>query len=64
MKVFSFGFKTKNFVNILKARPAEPIAETEAENEDFGLCDECGEFSAELILLEGKWMCRECSGMY
>jgi len=29
--------------------------------DEFGVCDECGEYTEELILIEGSWLCRECS---
>lgn len=29
-------------------------------NEEFGICDECGEYAEELRLLNGRWICIEC----
>ena len=32
--------------------------------DEFGICDECGEYTEELVLIEGSWVCRECSHMF
>jgi len=31
--------------------------------EEFGVCDECGDYTEELVLIEGNWLCRGCSHM-
>lgn len=31
--------------------------------EDFAVCDQCGERTEEIILVDGSWICRECSQM-
>jgi len=31
--------------------------------EEFGVCDECGDYTDELALVEGAWICRACSHM-
>ena len=37
-----------------------PVAETEIEIKDFGMCDDCGEYSGELSKFNGKWVCEDC----
>lgn len=32
-------------------------------SEEFGVCDECGESTQELVLIEASWLCTECSRM-
>lgn len=27
---------------------------------DFGVCDGCNDYTEELILAEGEWLCRGC----
>jgi hypothetical protein len=50
IKMFSFG------------GPAELPAEDESPaEEEFGICDECGEYTEELVLADGEWVCRECA---
>ena len=39
---------------------AEPITWSRTYINDSGICDECGEYSEELSLVSGQWMCREC----
>lgn len=36
---------------------------TSANKEEFGVCDDCGEYTEELILIEGSWVCKTCSHM-
>lgn len=31
--------------------------------DEFGVCDECGDYTEELVLVEGNWLCRDCSRM-
>jgi len=31
--------------------------------EEFGVCDECGEYTEELMLIESNWVCKDCSRM-
>lgn len=40
----------------------KPITEMECERTDFGICDECGEYSDELVLESKRWVCRDCIG--
>ena len=62
-KAFSFGSGPSEFRNITKANP-HPITELSLENEEFGICDECGEYSDELRCVDGKWMCKECGALW
>lgn len=62
IKLFSFGFEKKGFRDITKANP-QPITELTKEGEEFGICDECGEYSDELRHIDGKWVCKECGVM-
>ena len=32
-------------------------------SEEYGVCDECGEYTEELVLMDGSWNCRACSQM-
>jgi len=59
--LFSFGMKKTDFREVILAH-AEPISEVENMREEFGICDECGEYSDELQLLNGRWICHECGG--
>lgn len=34
-----------------------------AEKDEFGVCDECGEYTEELVLIDGSWVCKGCSRM-
>lgn len=37
-----------------------PFQEEAHTKEDFGICDECGEYTDELAQTAGEWVCREC----
>jgi len=37
-----------------------PLIEQEEKKEEFGVCDECGEYTDELVLINGEWVCNEC----
>ena len=50
IKIFSFGFDDQ-------LRP--PVGDRPPK-EEMGICDECGEYSEELLFLEEGWLCREC----
>lgn len=57
MNIFSFGFNDKpSHLPV----GTEPIS-TDVSREDFGICDECGEYTEELVLLGGEWVCKGCS---
>jgi len=60
-RLFSFGMDKKDFREVMLARP-RPIMEMENMGEEFGICDECGEYTDELKLLNGRWVCQECGG--
>ena len=32
----------------------------EAEEEEFGICDECGEYTKGLVNNSGEWLCQNC----
>jgi len=40
--------------------PAKPISFAESEK-DEGICEECGEYSEQTSLTNGKWVCESCS---
>ena len=50
MKMFSFG-----------RAPSLPAEDGEQQDEEYGICDECGEYTDELIPTDGEWICKECS---
>jgi len=58
-RLFSFGMKKEDFTEIWKAH-AEPITRTENWENEFGICDECGEYTEELRIVNGRWMCIRC----
>jgi hypothetical protein len=53
IKIFSFGFDRCRLL------PREPIT-GDVGGEEAGICDECGEYSESLVLLDGEWICRDC----
>lgn len=55
MSVFSFGFDNHTFQN----SNTIPI-KGDVKEEEFGVCDECGEYADELMFLEGEWICKGC----
>ncbi len=38
-----------------------PVTETGCARTDYGICDECGEYSEELHSVNRKWVCSDCS---
>ncbi|MFH1978610.1 MAG: hypothetical protein ABIJ92_04765 [Candidatus Aenigmatarchaeota archaeon] len=40
-----------------------PMEEQEDKKQEFGFCDECGEYTDELVLLNGSWVCSECGSL-
>ena len=62
IRVFSFGLKVSRFRDIIKAKP-QPITELIETDKEFGICDECGEYSDELRHIDGRWVCKECGVM-
>ncbi|RLI98519.1 MAG: hypothetical protein DRO99_00470 [Candidatus Aenigmatarchaeota archaeon] len=61
-KLFSFGMRKGDFKQIIKSH-AKPISEVEEMEKEEGICDECGEYSDELHILNGRWVCRVCWGV-
>ena len=57
-KVFRFDFRKHE--KIMEEHTIIPITEFDNEKRDSGVCDECGEYSDELVLVEGEWLCPEC----
>ena len=29
--------------------------------EEYGICDECGGYTKEMVLISGSWICKNCS---
>lgn len=48
--MFSFGGPPESAVD----RDMKP-------EEEFGICDECGEYTEELVQTEGEWVCHDCT---
>lgn len=57
-KIFHFHFKKHG--EIMKMHKFQPVTEMENKETQLGICDECGEYSEELMLIDGKWVCRNC----
>ena len=57
LKAFSLGYSKQSFENL---GPWEGLAEEEEEEMEFGVCDECGEYSEELKGSGGEWLCQDC----
>lgn len=58
-KIFHFNFKKHEA--IMKNHMFQPITEHENEEKELGICDDCGEYSEELMLINGRWVCQECT---
>ncbi len=61
-----FHFNFERYERLMKTHEIVPITEDEENmrGEEFGICDECGEYSDELISVDGRWVCRECGSEY
>lgn len=57
LNVFSLGYKKESFETYELRLAEEWLNE---EKTDFGICDECGEYSDKLSHLSGEWVCMEC----
>jgi hypothetical protein len=57
ISVFYFGYKKQSFNE--EDRP-EPVHQIQAKERDFGICDECGEYSETLNCDNGEWVCEGC----
>jgi len=53
----------KRFSQIFSfSNPLDSSVENRKDREeDMGICDECGEYTDELVLSDGEWVCRECA---
>lgn len=53
-----------SFVNemdgVMWKNGVKPITMSEEQSKDFGICDDCGEYSDDLAPIDGKWICPEC----
>lgn len=59
ISVFSFGYSKKSFLVSNKFHPVEDL---QIRDEiQFGICDECGEYSDGLEHVSGEWLCDCCS---
>lgn len=47
----------------LKSHSALPITEIENHKERDGICDECGEYSGNLVMINWEWVCEGCRGL-
>lgn len=47
----------------LKEHSALPITEIKNHRERFGVCDECGEYSESLTLINWEWVCEDCRNL-
>lgn len=57
-KVFLVNFVYKK--EVVGMQRLEKLAEAREHETEFGICDDCGEFSDELRLINGRWMCSSC----
>ncbi len=56
------GMRRLQGIGLLAGRKrGDGMVEKEAE---FGVCDECGEYTEELMLMEGAWICKKCSHIF
>ena len=60
MKLFFFDFGGSGFAENVRMDNLVPITGEGEDGKDSGICDECGEYSEELDLKEGSWVCRAC----
>ncbi len=56
--LLNYGFdKHEEFIGSIMA---EPVTRNNNYITDSGICDECGEYSEKLLLVNGEWVCRDC----
>ena len=55
LSIFSFGFGDEALGQF--SNPAD----VSIAPQEFGICDDCGEYGDELVSLDGEWICRECA---
>jgi len=58
LNVFSFGYQRASFEKDYTHHAEDTV---EDSNSEFGICDECGEYTDELEQAAGEWTCKECS---
>ena len=56
LDTFSFGFAKRTF----RSHEEHADIDMEGQRKEFGICDECGEYTDELVELEGEWVCVAC----
>lgn len=61
-RIFSFDFEGTGYKEVLGMEDMIPITENMVVTGNQGICDECGEYSDELALMDGKWVCSDCAG--
>jgi len=57
LRIFSFGYKKGTFESSEEAPPPD----FHGVESRFGICDECGEYSNDLVSDTGEWVCEECA---
>ena len=57
LDTFSFGFSKESLRKHVKMHL---IKDTEEERKEFGICDECGEYTDDLVEAGGEWVCMTC----
>ncbi len=55
---FSFDFRLHE--TIMKEHEFVPVTEEGPDINDTGLCEQCGEYSEDLRIMEGEWVCGQC----
>ncbi len=56
ISAFSFGYARESF----EAATEAPEREGDPAGREFGICDECGEYSEGLESVSGEWLCEGC----
>lgn len=59
----NLSFDFEGIRKSLKNHSALPITETENHRETDGICDECGEYSENLIMINSEWVCEGCRNL-
>ncbi|MFH1364322.1 MAG: hypothetical protein ABIH52_01570, partial [Candidatus Aenigmatarchaeota archaeon] len=60
MLPLSHDWKVTRFHGCVWKEGYKPLGEVEMDVKEQGICDECGEYSDHLELLNGEWICKEC----
>ena len=61
LQIFSLGYKKVRYKFENKI-VRQAITESRTWKKDSGICDECGEYSDELNIENGEWVCKACHG--